>query len=192
MNDTYKIVKDFIPVDRSLHLSEKFKNYCKRKMVDGDPQVPNAPAVYNYLYFLELLCEKTLQLSEVYGEPLFPTYSYARVYGNGDSLFAHTDRESCDVSVTVNLDCDLVWPIYIHNKDGDTIECLLGPGDAMVYKGKEALHWRDEFLGEECVQVFLHYVRSRGPYKNEYFDKQRLTEQVKCGFIGLQDLDEDV
>ena len=161
-------------------------------MIDGDPQVPNAPAVYNYLYFIELLCEKTCELNDICGEPLLPTYSYARVYGNGDSLFAHTDRESCDISVTLNLDCDVVWPIYIHNNEGQTIECSLNPGDAMIYKGKEALHWRDNFLGNECTQVFLHYVRSRGPYKNEYFDKQRLTEQVKCGFIGLQDLDEVV
>jgi len=190
MKETYEIVRNFIPVDRSKDLSEKFKEYCRREVVHGDLQVPNAPSVHNYLYFMELLCEKTSQLNEICGEPLFPTYCYARVYGNNDSLAPHKDRGSCDISVTVNLDCDVVWPIYINNNRRQKVECLLNPGDAMVYRGIEAVHWREEFNGQECTQVFLHYVRSRGPYKNEYFDRHRFINMIKSGSYVYENLDD--
>jgi predicted 2-oxoglutarate/Fe(II)-dependent dioxygenase YbiX len=47
----------------------------------------------------------------------------------------------------------------------------LKPGDAMMYRGTIAEHWRDEYVGEEYVQVFLHYVRSRGECAYTYFDR---------------------
>ena len=192
MNDTYIIVRNFISSDRSKELSFKFENYCKRENVEGDPQVPGAPAVYNYLLFLELLCEKTPEISSAIGEPVVPCYTYARVYSHGQDLPAHTDRESCDISLTVNLDCDTPWPIWIRNKDNEDIECVLNPGDAVIYKGMEALHWRNKFDGERCVQVFLHYIRSRGPIIDNYFDKQRLLNQAKAGLYYMQMIDTDV
>ena len=33
----------------------------------------------------------------------------------------------------------------------------LKPGDMLVYRGMELEHWREEFQGDNCVQVFLHY-----------------------------------
>ena len=31
-------------------------------------------------------------------------------------------------------------------------------------------HWREKYEGQECMQVFLHYVRKNGPYKSFYKD----------------------
>jgi len=60
----------------------------------------------------------------------------------------------------------------------------------MVYRGIEAVHWREEFNGQECTQVFLHYVRSRGPYKNEYFDRHRFINMIKSGSYVYENLDD--
>ena len=37
------------------------------------------------------------------------------------------------------------------------IEVNLNPGDMLVYRGDLLEHWREEYTGNYCVQVFLHY-----------------------------------
>ena len=48
---------------------------------------------------------------------LWPTYAYTRVYKKGHVLEKHTDRESCEVSTTLNLGGDM-WSIYLTDKKG--------------------------------------------------------------------------
>jgi len=43
----------------------------------------------------------------------------------------------------------------------------------MIYLGRIASHWREEYKGSYYSQVFLHYVRSRGECSYAYFDKTR-------------------
>ena len=31
------------------------------------------------------------------------------------------------------------------------------PGDMLIYRGCDLEHWREEFKGNVCDQVFLHY-----------------------------------
>ena len=72
---------------------------------------------------------------------------------------------------TLNLGGD-PWPIYLEPKknvgipDGKKITVSsnnkgvrvnLKPGDMLVYRGMELEHWREEFQGNDCCQVFLHY-----------------------------------
>ena len=40
----------------------------------------------------------------------------------------------------------------------------------LVYKGNELEHWREEFKGETCAQVFLHYnnIATEGAKENIY------------------------
>ena len=50
---------------------------------------------------------------------------------------------------------------------------VLNRGDAMIYFGMTAPHWREEYTGNACTQLFMHYVRSRGKYATFYFNKER-------------------
>tara|TARA_Y100000991_G_C21911860_1_gene322675 strand:- start:289 stop:1044 length:756 start_codon:yes stop_codon:yes gene_type:complete len=43
----------------------------------------------------------------------------------------------------------------------------------MIYFGMTAPHWREEYTGNACTQLFMHYVRSRGKYATFYFNKDR-------------------
>ena len=45
-----------------------------------------------------------------------------------------------------------LWPIFVNGK-----KIILKQGDILIYKGCEIEHWREPFLGEVCIQVFLHY-----------------------------------
>jgi hypothetical protein len=97
------------------------------------------------------------------------------LYKKGDILPPHRDRASCEISLTLNLRTDRGWGIFVETSDGGSICVEQTPGDAVLYLGCDATHWREEFTGEEHVQVFLHYVLADGANADQVFDKnQRL------------------
>jgi hypothetical protein len=105
---------------------------------------------------------------------LEPTYSFSRVYQEGEELTPHTDRPSCEISATINVACTGdVWPIWMQYKDKDPVKCMLSPGDAVIYKGCEVTHWRRKLPeGQINVQFMLHYVAKNGPNVKYKFDKR--------------------
>jgi hypothetical protein len=107
------------------------------------------------------------------GISLEPTYSYWRLYGRGDALRRHSDRPSCEISATINLgqEPSVPWPICIDGKRG-VASIRLEPGDALIYRGIDADHWRDAYQGERLAQVFLHYVDKAGPHAAWRYDKR--------------------
>lgn len=126
----------------------------------------------NGIPFLDLLCEKRNQVSDLVEEPLLPTYCYSIIYQTGTQLIPHLDRQACEISLTVHLGGDSEWPIHIKKPSGEATAFHLKPGDAVIYLGCKAEHWREKFEGQYHSQVFLHYVRSQGPYSWAYFDKR--------------------
>ena len=138
----------------------------------NDTQVPETYSHYSDIV-METLLVKLLPIMEKITElKLNPNYSYARIYKKGDILHRHKDRFSCEISTTLNLGGDS-WPIYLEpsSKEGlKGIKVDLKPGDMLVYKGNELEHWRDEFKGENCAQVFLHYnnLKTKGSKENIY------------------------
>jgi Rps23 Pro-64 3,4-dihydroxylase Tpa1-like proline 4-hydroxylase len=177
IENNYIVLPNFISKERSSNLSFEFLTHCKENDLCGDEQAPNSFSKYNYVSFLELLCEKTPEISSAIGETVLPTYTYARVYKNGSELLRHTDRDACEISVTLHLHGDSTWPIWIETPSGEQRSVDLNPGDAMIYLGRTAPHWRESYSGEYYTQVFLHYVKSRGDCSYAYFDK--VNEQNK-------------
>lgn len=108
------------------------------------------------------------------GLELEPTYSFSRVYQEGEELFPHSDRPACEISVTVNVaSVNEISPIWMQYKNNDPSKYLLKPGDAIIYKGCEVLHWRRPLpKGHLTVQFMLHYVNKNGPFANYRFDKR--------------------
>lgn len=170
--NNFVIVEEFLHPEMAKHLGEGFKSDCIKNYVKSDSNVSNAPAIYMYPPFVQLLYSKIFFMNELVGEKLYPTYSYARYYQRGAELKPHVDKESCEISVTLNLTGD-PWPIYMTKPDGEVAEIFLTPGDAVVYRGMRSEHWREKFSGKECVQVFLHYVRIDGPNATHAFDLKR-------------------
>ncbi len=179
LQNNYLIIPNFISHERAISLSEEFKQYSENNNISGDKQSPNSHADYNYISFLELLCEKTSEISSILEENVLPTYAYSRIYKNGSILESHTDRDACEISLTLHLNGDYPWPIWIKTPSGESRHVSLNPGDAMLYLGKVAEHWRDEYSGNWYGQVFLHYVRSRGECSYAYFDKLKELKEEK-------------
>jgi hypothetical protein len=148
-----------------------------------DNQVPNTYSHYGDLAMETLLQEVKPIMEKETNLKLIPTYSYARIYKEGDVLHKHKDRFSCEISTTLNLGGDK-WPIFINpdHKEGVVspagyipskskgIEVNLNPGDMLVYKGNILEHWRNAFKGDNCGQVFLHYnnAATKGSDKNKF------------------------
>ncbi|HMB80444.1 MAG TPA: hypothetical protein VKI43_10285 [Vicinamibacterales bacterium] len=139
----------------------------------GDHDVPGAACAYADTVMEHVLERLRPAVEQLTGLRLYPTYSYVRVYRTGDALEPHTDRESCEISVSVNLGQDppASWPLWIRGAAGpDAIH--LHPGDALLYRGIEREHWRERYDGVMLGQVFLHYVDQAGPHAAWRFDKR--------------------
>lgn len=171
VDNNYLIIPNFISSYRANKLKEEFVSFSEENFLSEDDQSPNSKCFYNYISFLEILCEKTPKVSDILEETVLPTYSYSRVYKNGSTLEPHVDRDACEISLTLHLGGDSSCPIYIKTPSGKDQRIVLNPGDAMIYLGCEDTHWMEKYNGEQYVQVFLHYVRSRGDKFYAYFDK---------------------
>lgn len=135
-----------------------------------DEQIPNTYSHYADVAMETLLLALLPKMEKESGYKLVPTYSYTRVYKNGDELKRHKDRDSCEISTTIHLGGDH-WPIYLEpsgkvNMKGKRVD--LAPGDMLMYKGCELEHWREPFRGEACAQVFLHYNRREFENSNQF------------------------
>ena len=141
----------------------------------NDEQVPNTYCHYADLVMETLLQEVRPVMEKHTGLKLSPTYAYARIYKKGDVLVRHKDRYSCEISTTLNLGGGL-WPIYLDptgKKEQAGIKVDLKPGDMLIYSGCELEHWREEFRGDDCAQVFLHYNKKGSKMaKENKFDKR--------------------
>ena len=168
----FVIIRNFISKNKAKKLSKEFKDFCDNNPNETQPddQVKGAPAYHNHEAFVELLSTKTSKVSKILKERILPSYSYARVYQKGNILEKHVDRKSCEISLTVHLDGDQEWEFYIEDKIGEVHEIVLTSGDAILYSGREVLHWRNEYKGSFYSQTFLHYVKSSGICKHNYFE----------------------
>jgi hypothetical protein len=155
------------------------KNADSRAMRPGDDQVSGTPASYGDFMMDGLLDSLQPEIEAACGLALFPTYSYFRVYKNGDTLARHSDRPACEISATICLgfEEEKSWPIWIEGPQG-TSSVDLGPGDALLYRGIECPHWREAFDGNHQAQVFLHYVDQNGPNAEWKFDKRASTTGI--------------
>ena len=132
----------------------------------GDDLVPSVYAHYADMVMETLLVKVLPIMKEKTNLDLIPTYSYARIYENGAILRRHKDRPSCEISTTLNLGGDN-WPIYLDPTGGsgkEGIQIDLNPGDMLIYSGCDLEHWRYNFEGNLCAQVFLHYNHKNGKF----------------------------
>jgi len=176
----YVLVKSFLDplaiqtVSRYLEYSLKSDGF-KTGVSSENPHFK----VSKYYRYADPLIETILhnsieEVEQVVNKKIFPTYSYCRVYVKGDELKAHTDREACEFSVSVNVATNgEPWPFWVQSAGGQPTSFILEPGDAIIYKGCDVLHWREKATNTEVnVQFMLHYVDQLGPFKDHKFDKR--------------------
>jgi hypothetical protein len=177
IQNNYIHVPNFISRGEAVSLADQFKKHCNKfgSKNASDPSF-HTGSILNWLPFVKLLVAKIPEVSNAVGELVLPTYTYARWQTTGHELPRHRDRPSCEISLSVNLKKDKDWDIWIQKPNGEEVNINLNPGDAVLYLGCQADHWRNKFEGTEHVQLFLHYVRANGPKAWAFFDKQQQQE----------------
>jgi lambda repressor-like predicted transcriptional regulator len=139
----------------------------------GDSQTKTSFTYYSALTTETLLDRMNKKMEKIVNKSLFPCYSYLRIYYKDSTLAKHTDRPSCEYSATICITIDAEpWDIWFETKEGIDKQIFLQPGDMIVYKGTELVHWRNKYEHNEQIQVFLHYVDAYGPYAEYKYDKR--------------------
>jgi hypothetical protein len=139
----------------------------------SDEEWPGTPVLYGDVVMEHMLERLRPAVEAASGRRLFPTYSYMRLYKQGNALRPHRDRPACEISLSLNLGQDppAPWPLWLRGASGPhSVE--LEPGDAVLYRGIELEHWREPYDGVRAAQVFLHYVDQDGPNAEWKFDKR--------------------
>lgn len=174
LDNNYLWIPNFVSTEEANNLAQEFFIAQRDGKCAVDPQCPKSPAIYNFFPFVKVLVKKVPEVSKLVHQDVLPTYTYGRIYQNGEVLDRHRDRDACEISLTVNLQqFGGSWPIWIQKPNKEEVSLNLKPGDAMLYLGCIADHWREEYKGISYVQVFLHYVLANGSCSYTFFDKQR-------------------
>lgn len=172
-----------VPKERgqiNYHRKDKFTHDPEEKQVNGSLSRYNIPQ-YKELHFLV-----KKEIEKILGIDLHPTYYFDRFYFTGQELKKHSDRPSCEISVTLQISTNKKdsWAIWFEKPDGTESFVNMKNGDAVIYKGCEREHWRaplksrynklQKLFKEDDTyhhQIFLHYVNANGPYVNHAFDR---------------------
>lgn len=156
-------------------------------------QVPGSLARYSHPQYKEAHAKIRLILEDILGEKLYNTYYYDRYYFAGHRLVRHSDRDACEVSVSVQISTNASkpWPFCIETPNGEERFANLQDGWGLLYKGCERDHWRDPLESrygklERFVnkirkkdddtyhhQIFFHYVRANGSRAHCAWDRAR-------------------
>ena len=120
-------------------------------------------------------------LEELLGEELIPSYWFTTTYHQGGWMNCHTDRPSCEISVTMNICGDAAWPIKLKDLEGNKQAVVTPPGDGVAYLGTIVPHWRSPMRSHDndrFMQLFLHFVRKNGQYADYAYDRNEKCFQL--------------
>ena len=115
-------------------------------------------------------------LEELLGEELIPSYWFSTTYHNKGWMNCHTDRPSCEISVTMNICGDAAWPIKLKDLEGNKQAVVTPVGHGVAYLGTIVHHWRSPLRthdNDRFMQLFLHFVRKNGQYAEYAYDKNQ-------------------
>jgi|TARA_R100000084_G_C4636457_1_gene141256 hypothetical protein len=166
----YKLIKNFFSKEE-LNILQK---YCYFKLdwsKDFTMDLQTfSPAFYKDPLMTSILDLKLPLVEKQSNLKLFPTFSYWRYYVFGGTLPTHTDRPSCEISITACIKKYDKWPLTIEDSTFEIEE-----GDGLLYAGCDQPHGRPGiYKGEGLAQAFFHYVNQNGPYANHAYDRVNL------------------
>lgn len=143
---------------------------------------------HHYTPMLHFLWGLTPIMEQVVGRELLPTYDYLRIYRQGDVCRVHSDRYSCEhsLSLTLGYSDGRPWALEVEtvrsepssrvDEDfgaGPCSSIAMEVGDAVLYQGVHHRHGRTAPNPNRwSAHLFLHWVDREGPYRDHAFDGQ--------------------
>lgn len=134
-------------------------------------------------------------MAEITGADLLPAYDYFRIYHQDDICRVHSDRPSCEHSVSLTLvySDGVPWPLEVGSirvdSEGPCFEDFgdepfsaveMQPGDAVIYRGIDLRHGRTRPNPNKwSAHLFLFWVERGGVFEQHAFDKPRLKSELE-------------
>lgn len=134
-------------------------------------------------------------ISEITGADLLPSYDYFRIYQKDDVCRVHSDRPSCEhsVSLTLAYSDGVPWALQVGStrvtKEEPCVEdfgdepyssVAMQPGDAVLYRGIDLRHGRTQPNPNQwSAHLFLFWVERGGQFAQHAFDAERLRSEME-------------
>ena len=163
-------IKDFLKEDENNLIWNYMKIFHEANSKLFDDKQTSLGETYEYGCPLmdSLLLSKIKKVEKHLKKEVLPTYTFWRMYNKYSKLDKHTDRPSCEITISINVRSDKEWPIYINDK-----KYIIKPKDGILYYGAKVKHWRVEYEGDYNGQIFLHYVEKNGEFSDYLYDKRK-------------------
>lgn len=192
----YAHIENIVPAEIAAALLERVSIEMGNRPIDlravtEYPTLLDRPAldVSGHVYYPMnfFLWGLTPIISEIVGKELLPTYDFLRIYRQGDKCNVHSDRYSCEhsLSLTLGYSDDEPWDLQVErerteptpqidrNFRGSFASIKMKPGDALLYQGIHHRHGRtDPNPNRWSAHIFLHWVDRDGPYREYAFEGQ--------------------
>ena len=166
----------------AINYKKTFDNKYYNRLWDGgfgDEQTVKSFSKYGDPLFDTLMKLTHPDIEKYLDLKLYFNYSYFRFYIEGDDMPEHIDRDSCEISLTMclgydnsNVDTEKYtnynWTIWLGNKDDDNnLPVVLEPGDALLYRGCNIPHYRENLLSLNHAQLFMHFNEAEGKFNQK-------------------------
>tara|TARA_R100001443_G_C3315185_1_gene168706 strand:- start:106 stop:756 length:651 start_codon:yes stop_codon:yes gene_type:complete len=175
--DGYQEIPNLISIEEAKKIKEYDYNLLIRDKVLIEYDIGRGSVYTGYRPKSTSFIMKRLKpiLEKMVGEELLPSYWFTTIYHGNSFMHNHTDRPSCEISVSLNIHSEQDWPLYFENLNKNYIGCVTRIGQAVAYLGSECKHWREplesRIFGERYMQSFFHFVRKNGEYADYKYDK---------------------
>ena len=177
---------DLAASGKSFQTFAKLNNLSRRQSVDISGHF--------YRPLTTFLWGLTPIMSELTGADLLPSYDYFRIYQQDDICRVHSDRPSCEhsVSLTLAYSDGLPWPLEVGSRqvenegpcfddfgDEPFTAVAMQPGDAVLYRGINLRHGRTRPNPNKwSAHLFLFWVERGGAFEQHAFDAHRLKSEL--------------
>ena len=202
--DGYATIRGLVPPEVASNLfkqiqmdlagsGKSFENFAKLHDLSKHQTVDISGHFYRPL--TTFLWGLTPIMCELTGADLLPSYDYFRIYQKDDICRVHSDRPSCEhsVSLTLAYSDDLPWPLEVGsirvNDEGPFFDdfgdepfsaVAMQPGDAVLYRGMNLRHGRTQPNPNRwSAHLFLFWVERGGEFEQHAFDEQRLRSELE-------------
>jgi hypothetical protein len=203
-NDGYATIRGLIPPEVAANLfkqiqidlkaaGKSFETFAKTHPLSKQPTADISGHFYRPL--TTFLWGLTPIIGELTGADVLPSYDYFRIYQKDDICRVHSDRPSCEhsVSLTLAYSDGAAWPLEVGSKRVDSegpcfddwadepfASIEMQPGDAVLYRGIDLRHGRTRPNPNRwSAHLFLFWVERGGEFAQHAFDEERLREELR-------------
>jgi hypothetical protein len=137
-------------------------------LLDGDLQTPLRRVQYNDPVTCWIHGYLAQRASQAAGTRVKPTYTYTIVYHDGADLPAHIDREQCEYTLSLCVDClpeppstvgwAVPWPLVLET-EAARVSVYQRIGDSLLFRGRHIRHSRPPLAaGLVVASILFHFV----------------------------------